>query len=118
VPYSQRFAAVLLDRDRTVLENVAYNGDPTLVRPVPGVKAALDRLRAAGLWLGVGTDQSGVARDGCAVPAPERRSWRASGPHGFLADRESLLKEVAGGVTTATAEQRFASDQPGTKAAS
>ncbi|MER7282322.1 HAD-IIIA family hydrolase [Dactylosporangium sp. NPDC000244] len=56
------FDAVLLDRDGTLIEDVPYNNDPALVRPVPGVRAALDRLRATGLRLGVVTNQSGVAR--------------------------------------------------------
>jgi D-glycero-D-manno-heptose 1,7-bisphosphate phosphatase len=41
---------------------VPYNGDPGLVQPVEGAKAALDRLRAAGLRVGVLTNQSGVGR--------------------------------------------------------
>ncbi|HEV7896499.1 MAG TPA: HAD-IIIA family hydrolase [Planosporangium sp.] len=59
---SQGFAAALLDRDGTLVEDVPYNGNPDLVRPVPGARAALDRLRAAGLRLGVVSNQSGVAR--------------------------------------------------------
>ncbi len=53
---------VLFDRDGTIIADVAYNGDPALVRPVPGARAALDRLRTAGLRLGVVTNQSAVAR--------------------------------------------------------
>ncbi|MBY8875762.1 HAD-IIIA family hydrolase, partial [Micromonospora sp. PLK6-60] len=56
------FDAVLLDRDGTLVEDVPYNGDPEKVRPLPGVREALDRLRAAGLRLGVVTNQSGLAR--------------------------------------------------------
>ncbi|MFY1627795.1 HAD-IIIA family hydrolase [Micromonospora sp. WMMD735] len=56
------YDAVLLDRDGTLIEDVPYNGDPDKVRPVPGARAALDRLRAAGLRLGVVTNQSGLAR--------------------------------------------------------
>jgi histidinol-phosphate phosphatase family protein len=56
------FDAVLLDRDGTLIEDVPYNADPDKVRPVPGARAALDRLRAAGLRTGVVTNQSGVAR--------------------------------------------------------
>jgi D-glycero-D-manno-heptose 1,7-bisphosphate phosphatase len=41
---------------------VPYNGDPVLVEPIEGAKAALDRLRAAGLHVGVLTNQSGVGR--------------------------------------------------------
>ncbi|MGA5311218.1 HAD-IIIA family hydrolase [Micromonospora taraxaci] len=56
------YDAVLLDRDGTLIEDVPYNGDPEKVRPVPGARAALDRLRAAGLQLAVVTNQSGLAR--------------------------------------------------------
>ncbi|MDG4830221.1 HAD-IIIA family hydrolase [Solwaraspora sp. WMMD1047] len=56
------FDAVLFDRDGTLVHDVPYNGDPDLVRPVPGARQALDRLRAAGLRLGVVTNQSGLAR--------------------------------------------------------
>ncbi|MEV0902482.1 HAD-IIIA family hydrolase [Actinoplanes sp. NPDC049802] len=56
------YDAVLFDRDGTLVVDVPYNGDPFKVRPMPGAKAALDRLRAAGLRLGVVTNQSGVAR--------------------------------------------------------
>jgi histidinol-phosphate phosphatase family protein len=54
--------AVLLDRDGTLVEDVPYNSDPGKVRPMPGARAALDRLRAAGLKLAVVTNQSGLAR--------------------------------------------------------
>lgn len=56
------FDAVLFDRDGTLIVDVPYNGDPEKVRPVAGARAALDRLRAAGLKVGVVTNQSGVAR--------------------------------------------------------
>ncbi|MGC5019603.1 HAD-IIIA family hydrolase [Micromonospora sp. DT47] len=56
------YDAVLLDRDGTLVEDVPYNGDPEKVRPVPGAREALHRLRAAGLRLGVVTNQSGLAR--------------------------------------------------------
>ena len=66
------FDAVLFDRDGTLVHDVPYNGDPARVRPVPGARAALDRLRAAGLRLGVVTNQSGLARGlfDPARPAP------------------------------------------------
>ena len=55
-------AAVLFDRDGTLVHDVPYNGDAARVAPVPGALAALDRLRAAGIPVGVVTNQSGVAR--------------------------------------------------------
>ena len=56
------FDAVLFDRDGTLVEDIPYNGDGRLVAPMPGAREALDRLRAAGLRLGVVTNQSGLAR--------------------------------------------------------
>lgn len=55
-------AAVLLDRDGTLVADVPYNGDPDKVEPLPGVRMALDRLRLAGVKLAVVTNQSGIAR--------------------------------------------------------
>jgi histidinol-phosphate phosphatase family protein len=54
--------AVLFDRDGTLVHDVAYNGDPDLVRPIAGARDAVDRLRAAGVRVGVVSNQSGVAR--------------------------------------------------------
>jgi histidinol-phosphate phosphatase family protein len=53
---------VLFDRDGTLIEDVPYNGDPDRVRPVPGARDALDRLRSAGVQVGVVTNQSGIGR--------------------------------------------------------
>ena len=53
---------MLCDRDGTLIEDVPYNGDPDRVVPLPGVAWGLDRLRAAGIGLGVVSNQSGVAR--------------------------------------------------------
>jgi histidinol-phosphate phosphatase family protein len=55
------FDAVLFDRDGTLIVDVPYNGDPAAVQPMPGAREALDRLRTAGLRLGVVTNQSGLA---------------------------------------------------------
>jgi histidinol-phosphate phosphatase family protein len=55
-------AAVLFDRDGTLIEDVPYNGDPALVRPRPGAREALQALRAAGVPVAVISNQSGVAR--------------------------------------------------------
>ena len=59
---SARPAAVLFDRDGTLVVDVPYNGDPDLVRPVPGAREALDRLRAAGVPTALVSNQSGIAR--------------------------------------------------------
>jgi histidinol-phosphate phosphatase family protein len=58
----ERPAAILFDRDGTLVADVPYNGDPARVRPVPGAAAALARLRAAGVPSGVVSNQSGIAR--------------------------------------------------------
>jgi histidinol-phosphate phosphatase family protein len=55
-------AAVLFDRDGTLVVDVPYNGDPGRVEPVPGAAAALARLRAAGVPTAVVSNQSGIAR--------------------------------------------------------
>jgi HAD superfamily hydrolase (TIGR01662 family) len=55
-------AAVLFDRDGTLVIDVPYNGDPDLVVPMPGARRALDRLRDAGIATGVVSNQSGIAR--------------------------------------------------------
>lgn len=59
---AERVEAVLFDRDGTLVADVPYNGDPSLVRPVPGAEAAVTRLRRAGLRIGMVTNQSGVGR--------------------------------------------------------
>lgn len=55
-------AAVLFDRDDTLIFDVPYNGDPARVRPVPGADKQLQRLRDAGIAVGVVSNQAGVAR--------------------------------------------------------
>jgi HAD superfamily hydrolase (TIGR01662 family) len=54
--------AVLLDRDGTLIHDVPYNGDPDLVLPLSGVRAALHRLRAAGVNIAIVSNQSGIGR--------------------------------------------------------
>ncbi|MBN3929762.1 HAD-IIIA family hydrolase [Streptomyces verrucosisporus] len=54
--------AVLLDRDGTLVEDVPYNGDPDLVRPMPGAAEAMALLRSRGVPAAVVTNQSGIAR--------------------------------------------------------
>jgi histidinol-phosphate phosphatase family protein len=61
-PLGEPPAAVLLDRDGTLVEDVPYNGDPAAVRPMPGAREALDRLRASGMRLAVVSNQSGIGR--------------------------------------------------------
>jgi D-glycero-D-manno-heptose 1,7-bisphosphate phosphatase len=58
----RRPAAVLFDRDGTLVRDVPYNGDPERVEPMPGAREALDRLRVAGVRTAVVSNQSGIAR--------------------------------------------------------
>jgi histidinol-phosphate phosphatase family protein len=68
-PWPPKARAVLLDRDGTLVADVAYNDDPDKVSPLPTAKAALDLLRENGIRLGVVTNQSGVARGLISRPA-------------------------------------------------
>ncbi|MFC5380410.1 HAD-IIIA family hydrolase [Aquipuribacter nitratireducens] len=61
-PTTSGLRAVLFDRDGTLVHDVPYNGDPARVRPVAGAAAVVGRARAAGLAVGVVTNQSGIAR--------------------------------------------------------
>lgn len=54
--------AVLFDRDGTLIVDRHYLDDPDGVRPMPGARVAVARVRAAGLAAGVVTNQSGVGR--------------------------------------------------------
>ena len=76
---------MLLDRDGTLVVDVPYNGDPEQVVPLPGARAALDRLRGTGVPLAVVSNQSGVARGLLApeqVEAVNRRVEELLGPLG------------------------------------
>jgi histidinol-phosphate phosphatase family protein len=61
LPWRGAPEAVLFDRDGTLVHDVPYNGRPELVDPVSGAGEALDRLRRAGVRVGLVTNQSGVA---------------------------------------------------------
>lgn len=54
--------AFLFDRDGTLIVDVPYNGDPSLVRPLPTVADTLTALRLLGFPVGVVSNQSGIAR--------------------------------------------------------
>jgi len=53
---------VLFDRDGTLVVDVPYCADPAQVTPVPTARPALALLRAAGIRVGVVSNQSGIAR--------------------------------------------------------
>jgi HAD superfamily hydrolase (TIGR01662 family) len=61
-PWPPPIAAVLFDRDGTLVHDVPYNGDPSRVRPVEGAREAVAALRRAGVKVGVVTNQSGIGR--------------------------------------------------------
>lgn len=61
--------AVLFDRDGTLIHDVPYLDDPAGVDPVAGAAGVLDGLRAAGVRVGVVSNQSGVGR---GLITPER----------------------------------------------
>ena len=74
---------MLFDRDGTLVVDVPYNGDPDRVVPVPGARAALDRLRTAGIATGVVSNQSAVGRGlitAAQVEAVNRRVEELLGP--------------------------------------
>lgn len=78
-------SAVLFDRDGTLVHDVPYNGDPAMVRPVEGARAALERLRSHGIATAVLTNQSGVARgllSRAQVDAVHERLTELLGPLG------------------------------------
>jgi histidinol-phosphate phosphatase family protein len=61
-PWPEPVRAVLFDRDGTLVQDVPYNGDPDRVELVPQARQAVDRVRAAGLRVGVVSNQSGIGR--------------------------------------------------------
>jgi D-glycero-D-manno-heptose 1,7-bisphosphate phosphatase len=58
----QNSAAVFLDRDGVMIEDVHYLSDVGQVRLIPGAAEAIAKLNAAGVAVVVVTNQSGVAR--------------------------------------------------------
>ena len=59
---SSRTAAAFLDRDGTLIDDVAYIARPEDVRLIPGAAAAVARLNASNVPVIVVTNQSGIAR--------------------------------------------------------
>jgi histidinol-phosphate phosphatase family protein len=77
--------AVLFDRDGTLIVDLPYNGDPELVQPTDSARSATQRLRDAGVALGIVTNQSGVGRglvDEQDVAAVNARVEELLGPFG------------------------------------
>ncbi|WP_308291434.1 HAD-IIIA family hydrolase [Mumia sp. zg.B21] len=81
--WPERRWLVLFDRDGTLVHDVPYNGDPEKVEPVEGAAEALQRLRGAGAYVGIITNQSGVGRgflEREQVDAVNRRVEQLLGP--------------------------------------
>lgn len=108
---SGRVRAVLFDRDGTLVHDVPYNGDPALVAPVDTARAAVDRVRAAGLGVGVVTNQSAIATGRLTADQVRRVNERVDAllgpfdvwevcPHG-PADGCSCRKPASGMVLSA-----------------
>ena len=77
---------VLLDRDGTLIRNVAFLHDPAKVEILPGVIDGLLKLQAAGLRLAIVTNQQGIGLGYYTV-------------QDFIAVNQRLLRELgAGGV--------------------
>jgi HAD superfamily hydrolase (TIGR01662 family) len=69
-------AAVLFDRDGTLIRDVPYNGDPDRVALMPTARPAVQALRDAGIRVGLVSNQSGIGRGiltHCDVAAVNRR---------------------------------------------
>jgi histidinol-phosphate phosphatase family protein len=78
-------AAVLFDRDGTLVRDVPYNGDPERVELMPDAMDVIADLRAAGVPVGVITNQSGIARGlltEAQVEAVHARIEQLAGPIG------------------------------------
>ena len=78
-------AAVLFDRDGTLVVDVPYNGNPERVELMPGAAEAVGRVRAAGIATAVVSNQSGIARgliDRAQVDAVNARLDALLGPVG------------------------------------
>lgn len=79
---------VLFDRDGTLVIDVPYNGEPDAVCPLPGARAALDRLRAHEVAVGLISNQSGIGRGLLSSAQVRRVNQRVAellGPFGFVA---------------------------------
>jgi histidinol-phosphate phosphatase family protein len=84
-PWPPRPAAILFDRDGTLITDVPYNGDPSRVTPVPDARAALRLVREAGLATGVVSNQAGIGHGmltSDAVAAVNSRVSELLGPFG------------------------------------
>jgi HAD superfamily hydrolase (TIGR01662 family) len=113
-PWPPPVRAVLFDRDGTLVQDVPYNADPELVRPLSGARESLDRLREAGIRVGLVSNQSGVAAGritGDQLTAVQARVEALLGPFDVVryclhaaGDGCGCRKPAPGLVTSACAE--------------
>lgn len=85
----RRHRAVFLDRDGTIIEDMAYLRDPAKVRLLPGAAEAITRLNQRGFLAIVVTNQSGIARGLLShndYQMTERRLDELLGPAGARLD--------------------------------
>ncbi len=68
--------AVFLDKDGTLVEDLPYNVDPGLIRPVADAWDSLRLLQSSGYQLYVVSNQSGVARGYFTEQDLARVEWR------------------------------------------
>jgi D-glycero-D-manno-heptose 1,7-bisphosphate phosphatase len=116
---------VLLDRDGTLIRNVAFLHDPAKVEILPGVIDGLLKLQAAGLRLAIITNQQGIGlgyytiQDFIAVNQRLLRELGAAGiriskiyfcPHS-LAEQCSCRKPATGMITRAMRDLGVAPDK-------
>lgn len=73
-----RCGAALFDRDGTLVEDVAYNGDPERVRLLPYVREAVALVRRYGLRTAVVTNQSGIGHGLITVEQAENVNERVA----------------------------------------
>jgi D-glycero-D-manno-heptose 1,7-bisphosphate phosphatase len=93
-----RARAVFFDRDGTLMEDVHYCGDPSLVAVYPGVPEALRKLKSAGFLIFIITNQSGIGR-GLITEAQ------------YHAVQQEFLRQLGSGAVDAS---YFCPDVPGT----
>jgi len=105
--------AVLFDRDGTLIEDVPLLAGPGDVRLMPGARAALDRLRSAGIAVGIVTNQPRIgegALDARALDRIHARLETLAGPFatiqvcGHARDAGCACRKPRAGLVLAAAE--------------
>src|SRR3954471_9581417 len=82
----QKFPAIFVDRDGTIMRDVDYCGDPAEVELLEGAAEALHNLKSRGFKIIVVTNQSGIGRgyfDEKQYRAVEAEVYRQIGKDGI-----------------------------------